>query len=366
MTSQELKQLFSPGERLDSRPLRNEELLFDFYDRIGPSPLWDEIRDLLNNWLHVHPDAENLKKTLMEDFNPRFWELYVHEVFRRLGYHCVVERSGTTNPPDYFCTKGDAKLVVECWSSESAGFDKTLKAVDGRLKSVTRNDKPMGYLQQVLNDRIVSTNLAVSLENVHAKGGRPGWKKICAPVQAWVDGNPAVGEQMQFTAEEWSFTLSGWPSSHPPGPFVAAFPPNGPFDASGPTKTLLSGIRKKARKDYLQHDGESLVVAASFPSTFLSSAEVEAALYGNGGLWSKGKYRRVDGVLVGRFIKPYTVHTSLPTLWLSPDVEGLDLPFDTVRLASSGLVETEGSVTARGLFELSAEWGTADPSPGVH
>ena len=94
MTSHEPKRLFAPRERLDSRPHRDDESIFEFYDRIGPSPLWDEIRALLNEWLHEHPKADDMKNNLKlkDKFNPFFWELYVHAVFRRLGYHCVVER----------------------------------------------------------------------------------------------------------------------------------------------------------------------------------------------------------------------------------------------------------------------------------
>jgi hypothetical protein len=362
MTSQELKTLFAPGERRDSRPYRNEESIFAFYDRIGPSPLWDEIRALLNEWLNEHPDAENLKKTLMTDFDPRFWELYVHEVFRRLGYHCVVERSGTRNPPDYFCTKGDAELVVECWSSASAGFDKILKLVDGELKYVPYKEKPIRYLEEVLNDGIVSPNLSVSIWDVDANGEQPGAKKICGPVQKWIDGNPSVGDRRRFAAGSWLYTLHAWSQLHSADPFVDAIP-MGSTDSTRPAKILLKGIRKKARKEYLQHDEELLIVAASFPSTFLSTEQVEAALYGNGGLWSNGKYRRVDAVLVGKFIKPHSVAASLPTLWLNPDEPDIDLPFETVRLSSAGLVRVDGSITGRELFDLPPEWGTAEPFP---
>lgn len=359
--------LFVPKERQDSRPHdRHAESVFEFYDRVGPSPLWDEVRVLLDEWLREHPDAIKLHPRLKQkhEFNPVFWELYVHEIFRRLGYQADVERADTNNRPDYVFYKGSTKLVVECWSSASAGFDKTFKVIDGALKVVPYDDGPSHRLGEVLNDKIVSPNLAVTLDDVDATAEYPAYRKICGPVQAWIDSEPRIGDQMRFTAADWSFTLATLPRPNEEMPFVAIYPAIS-VDPTRPTEALLNGIRDKARKKYLQHEEELFVIAANFPSTILKSKEVEAALYRDGGLWSNGRYRRVNGVLLGKLIQPLTVATSLPTLWFGPHAAELDLPFETARLASSGLIKVEGSVTARELFNLPAEWGKADPFPSA-
>lgn len=219
----QVQTLFEAKDRKDSRPCRHGESILDFLDRVGPSAFWDDVRAVLNDWLSRHPDPNSLCQRFQTEFDAMFWELYVHEVFRRLGYHAQVEREGTQNRPDFTFTKDGETLIVECWSSSSAGFDRTLEMRNGSLEFVEYNEEPVRRLAQELDDRITSPDLCVCLDDLVADDNHPSFRRLCGKVQAWIDSSPRPEQVAQFTDAGWSFTLTATPKCSDE-PFVAVFP----------------------------------------------------------------------------------------------------------------------------------------------
>ncbi|MFC1482331.1 hypothetical protein ACFL51_00845 [Myxococcota bacterium] len=355
------QRLFEARQREDSRPCQHGESTFEFLDRIGPSSYWDDVRDLLESWFRHHPDPEAVRKRLKSDFDATYWEMYVHEVFRRLGYDAEIERGGAKHRPDFTFTKDGETLVVECWSSATAGFDRTLQLRNGGLEWVEYKEERINKLAQELNDRVTSPARSVWLDDVVYADDHPSFTRISMDVQAWIDEKPRSEQRKEFSNAGWSFMLTAMRKCADE-PFVAGYPCVA-VDPSRPQEALFTGIRKKAKKSYLQNDQEQLVIAASFPSTFLSVDEMDAALYQPGGLWHGGSNGHVAAVIVGKHMKPMSVAWGLPTAWLRPGIAELPLPFKTARPVTDGLDWMDASTTPHDLFGLPHGWGESDPFP---
>lgn len=353
--------LFEPKERHDRRRHRSGEgeSLFTFLDRVGPSPLWDEIRGLIDAWLAMHPTADKLKARFRTGFHAEFWELYIHEVFRRLGYQGEVEPEGAPHRPDYRFVKGTASLLVECWSRATAGFDRMYGSSEKGLEVVPYDEKPAFWLGQLLDDSIASPELAVSLDFLTSTPNRPKPRRVVDQVQDWINSSPREGDEAHFSAGDWTFDLVAY-ARLGDEPFVALYP-SVPVIPGRPGDVFLAGLLKKAKKKYQKNQDECLVIAANFPSTFFSETEVEAKLYGKGGLWSNGSNGHVSAVLVGKCIQPWFVASTLPTLWLRPGFDAFHLPVATALMTPEGLSWRDATVTTHELFGLPQGWGEDDP-----
>jgi len=70
--------------------------------------MFAKIRNLLNKWFDHYPqeDQLSLKTDFKNDFQAAFFELFIHELFKKQGFklkpHPKVE--GTTKKPDFLVT----------------------------------------------------------------------------------------------------------------------------------------------------------------------------------------------------------------------------------------------------------------------
>jgi hypothetical protein len=115
-----LAMLFDDFERINGNPSEHGEPLYPFLNRAA-GEYWQNVRDLLTEWLSQYPEAERptlisrFRRTDRRGFLGAFWELYLHEVFRRLGFEIAFHPavSGATRRPDFRLQLGTAVTYVE-------------------------------------------------------------------------------------------------------------------------------------------------------------------------------------------------------------------------------------------------------------
>lgn len=112
--------LFEDRHRDDDRYLQPGETSIDLLDRTSrPELAWP--RSYLNDWFENWPaDGRNelrsrLRAKDQANVVGAFWELYLHEAHRRLGFAIVrePELTGRANPPDFLMEKDDVSFYLE-------------------------------------------------------------------------------------------------------------------------------------------------------------------------------------------------------------------------------------------------------------
>lgn len=85
--------------------------------RAAISAFGAEERTVISSWAEDFVDRDNkLVREFQTTFNSSFWELYLHAVFRRLGF--VVDWSQPS--PDFALQKGDVRFNVEATTANAA------------------------------------------------------------------------------------------------------------------------------------------------------------------------------------------------------------------------------------------------------
>jgi hypothetical protein len=108
--------LFDEFERTDPSPRGYEEDTFSFLNRVD-QPFWQEIRDELERWYADYPDDEHgfglrarFRKAAPAQHFGAWWELYLHRLFRCLGFHVEVEPN-VVGGPGRDCTDAFPELA---------------------------------------------------------------------------------------------------------------------------------------------------------------------------------------------------------------------------------------------------------------
>jgi hypothetical protein len=104
--------LFENVQRMEVRPKREREPIYDYYSSSARRPI-AALRSLLQNWFDAYPASG--RKDLLARFRSRIdgqhksavWELYLHELFTRMKYRLRVhpEVAGSTNHPDFLASE---------------------------------------------------------------------------------------------------------------------------------------------------------------------------------------------------------------------------------------------------------------------
>ncbi|MGA7673189.1 MAG: hypothetical protein WBW04_22420 [Nitrolancea sp.] len=112
--------LFDDFERVNGNPAKDGEPLFTFLNGAAGS-YWQAVRDLLSGWVAAYPAEDRpalisrFRRTDRRGFLGAFWELYVHELFRRLDFEIELHPSidVVTRHPDFRLRKDGASMYVE-------------------------------------------------------------------------------------------------------------------------------------------------------------------------------------------------------------------------------------------------------------
>jgi hypothetical protein len=139
--------LFDILERNDAAPMRPGETRFGFLNR-SASSYYEAVRNLIEEWLSHVPDdgARNdligALRSNNRQHDSAFWELYLHEGFRRSGYDIEIHPDIIGNPkhPDFLLTDGSQAFYLEVVSvgarPEDIAEDRRLDAVYSVLEEL--------------------------------------------------------------------------------------------------------------------------------------------------------------------------------------------------------------------------------------
>ncbi len=171
--------LFDNVERINGNPSEHGEPLYTFLNRAA-GDYWQSVRDVLTEWLSRYPAEEQrtmisrFRRTDRRGFLGAFWELYLHEVFRRLGFEVVLhpEVNGATRRPDFRLQLGTAVTYVEAvtiYEPQAHSID------DARLAPV---------LDAINNISSPDFRLAVEAYSIGILA--PPVKRMCQTLESWV------------------------------------------------------------------------------------------------------------------------------------------------------------------------------------
>jgi hypothetical protein len=389
--------LFDDRVRTDRSPAPSAEGHFRFLNRID-RPYFAAVRDLLEDWFSRFPrdTQKDLRARFRSDDNAEclgaFWELYLHEVHRRLGFE--LERDpqvpGTTRRPDFLVSGGSRPFYLE---ATTVTYNKA-EAQQRRRENL---------LVDLVNEAF-DPDFFVSMGRVAAGPTTPSRAEVVDPVEQWLAGFDwesahALAERgewvpptREFRPRDSFFSLR----AHPRSPSVrgdrafrtvAMGPARGGVHDEG--DPIYRDLHDKASR-YGRPD-HPFVIAALCLRDFADDEDVEFALYGpevfrvpirpDGGqagegyldrdprgLWQRGtaqRATRVSAVLAAVHLAPYTVARAAPTLWTNPwaakPLEA-ELPWRTRSgdLEQNRLVTTEATREPHEILDLPSDW----PGPG--
>ena len=144
--------LFENKERTDDKPANHLDNTYDFYDR-SSSKRAAQVRDILNFWFHKYPESEKveLKRRLQTSFSSPFFELFLHEFFRRQGFtlepHPILPE--TSKRPDFLVCGHGLEFYLE--AKESTDKSEREKSIENRTNylydQINKTNTPNFYFR---------------------------------------------------------------------------------------------------------------------------------------------------------------------------------------------------------------------------
>jgi hypothetical protein len=383
--------IFDDFQRNNAKPASETESSYHFLNRVA-RPEWQRVRDLVEEWYAVYPQAAqaDIRGRLQNDDYAQhigaWWELYIFNLFRRLGYGVSVHPvlANTPRQPDFVVTQGAESMYVEC-----AVFLSTLGAVDGA------GGKERSWIFEATN-QARDPNFMVDIEIRQGGTQRPKASEIVRPLEEWLASldpdevleqsaaGMGVPQLVLADVRGWTIEYGAWPlkpeSRGQEGRLIGLYPSVG-----GITSNEMFRYREIVRRKgghYGQPD-KPLVVAVLNTSGFLDPNEIAEALFGTheveyyqgqrgsmksvrkrDGYWRQGPPRRgsrVSAVLDGENIYPWRVVEHLPKFWTNPWADlpvTHPVPLQTYTASDAGEVyesQIERGTSAK-LFGLTPGW----------
>ena len=388
--------LFPDAPRTDPQPIRAHESDYGFFQRVD-DPACGRIRDLFNDWFERFAETQDAKATkdLRNRFRAKqsgqflgaFWELYLHELFSRLGFDAQVHpdsAKGDTHP-DFLMTRGAERFYVEAVMPTPG-----VSPSDNQPASVATVTE---YVNEAFRRQF-----RLRLRHIIPGENVPRRKAVTRAVGDWLDSldwaNAWKGEVETSIYEEtelhigdgWQIALTAIPldpslQSDQVRPMIFSHPGGtGWPDALG--EAVLPQLIEKTSK-YGELDAP-LIVAMWVVDAFANPETAPLALFGSWfevgegthrtglelstdrkGLWTPGAKTRGRGcgvIAANSFGFGYpAVARVLPRYWSNPwsdrplEVE-LPFPTSTVSDDERTVVNSPASVSPSSLFELPEDW----------
>ena len=352
--------LFDQIERAETRLKRENESTFLYLNSSARSPM-TAAREVLEQWFTTYPDSGRVdlharfRSPIDSQFKSALWELYLHELFSRLGFsldpHPDID--GSSNHPDFLVKVGDeAKfyfegIVAGLPSTKDAGAEARLAEV---LDLVNKMQIPGWFLQ---------------VEYRGFPDSPPPVKELRKGLESWLATLDIKAIDAALRAQEWDavpkyewgrngLSLTFTPS--PKSPEATASPQHQPIGIlmsyQGNFLTTDEDIRRAIRAKSKKYGRLALplVVAVNVVSDHCDDIDIDNALFGteqiactlnpDGSIQERAE-RRLDGawfgpkgprneavsaVLVGRNIEIYNCADSDKTPLL------IHSPYSTHRL----------------------------------
>lgn len=131
-----MQKLFDEKERHNVDFAKNQHNTYDFYNDTAREE-FVEVRDRLEDWFSRYPDSDKkqLKRDLQTQFEPAFFELFIHELFYQQGFSLTVHPTlpNSSKSPDFLAKKGDIAFYLE---AKIANDDPYEKAVINKQKAI--------------------------------------------------------------------------------------------------------------------------------------------------------------------------------------------------------------------------------------
>ena len=354
-----MDRLFDRGLCTDEGRREDNEGVFAFLDR-SARPSSAAVRRLLTDWLsHVPegPDKNALLGTLAnrkddESFESGFWELYLHEAYRRSGYaitgHPDVPGAGTH--PDFLIEGHGSRFFVEAvrvgTSPGRRGQVQRLADVRTRLRAQRAQQFVLSVTCHSIGPSALKTRELIEFLGrwlagldhetvVRTHAAKPAHGSL--PRTRWPEAPVRNG---------WSFEFEAVPI--PPArqgthlPLVGAF--IGGVTPMGNTRPLRSALETKAAK--YGRDIPLVIAVLSNTELGIGDDDVERALFGTSihrhaappsqsdgqgdepGFWrdSTGwRHDHVIQVIAAQDLYPWSITRQQPRLWSNPRPRA-DLP----------------------------------------
>jgi hypothetical protein len=144
---------------------------FSFLNRVS-TPFWEEVRRVTEERFSRYPasGAEDLRNAfrsrLPGQHHAAWWELYLHELFRRLGYEIEIhpELADSSKTPDFLLQKGEARLYVEAAAVFSGVVARDIRNAPGWLLDAINTAKSPNFFVRLIevagkSDQIVRSRV---------------------------------------------------------------------------------------------------------------------------------------------------------------------------------------------------------------
>lgn len=378
--------LFSDRVRRDSSPGGAGELAWQFLDRVD-DPVFDRVRRLLNAWYERYPVAHramlrgNLAGREAEQSNAAWFELYLHELHRALGFDVVVEPElrNVAGKPDFLVAWQGAPCLLEA-TIVGGGTDGGRR---GRVADVER-----------ALDRINNPDFRLWLHIDAESEQSPPMRGARRRIAGWLDGldwerergrlDSSDGDvqlpKLEVEAGEWRLSLRAHARAPKwrgvPGAMVGVGPAEGGVFNHG--ETLRDRLGSKA--DQCRGSTVPVIVAIRLDGMAMGDDDVQVALMGEAigrvdpqsptritttgrhgaGLFraASGRWRNrhIAGVLVwDTELRPWSITRQAPRLWLHPNPDLAvphDLPWARVSLDGRPHAHIPGAFDPAATFDL--------------
>lgn len=386
--------VFSDIKRTDPSPALHSESTAAFLDRVA-GDYWQQVRDLIEDWVS-HVPAEHaadlvgrLRDADYAQHTSAFWELYLHETFRRSGYgieiHPLISNG---RRPDFKIWGGGDTFYVEA---------KTL--ISGSSGAGARKQQVYDAL-----NRIHCPNFFLQIDvNKIGKSDLPT-RSLRKNLERWVarldPDSMVIGERFYDFGEPFRWEHDGWEIQFRPfpvSPGARGRHGHRPLGVFGPIEAAFvndDAILRNALMDKGSAYGElehPLVLAVNSFAFDPDDSDVMSALYGSeqisyypdhpeiepvpsrkpDGYWlaRTWTHQHVAGVLLGRSITAYRAAEPC-TFWCHPDAFDAvqPLPVWQIAEAESGRIRyREPLGQLHELLDLPEGWplGEAFPREGI-
>jgi hypothetical protein len=349
--------LFDDRVRDDHSPAAYDEPTYSFLDRRAGAG-WQRVRDLLEEWLHHVPDAAHadlrgrLQAGTETSFRSAFFELYCHEALLRSGWDLENHPSlgHTPRRPDLRASRAGVTAYVEITTTSKPQLSEAARA---RLSTVL----------DTINDRMEIGDFMLGAEILGVGSTAPPAGPLCSHLRSWLsslsaDDLIAAADNYEFEStgwdhDDWHLTFEAYPlpaAQRGPGGRIIGTSREAGASVIDDVAPLRKRLADKA-KAYGKLNA-SFVIAVDAVSDFTGDRDFISALYGTSviryyqnagpsapppaafrlfdGLWARpGGWHQiqVSAVLASVRIMPWSVASTVPTLWHHP---GADSPTGNV------------------------------------
>jgi len=334
---------------------------------------------MLEEWFAHWPvrDRQDIRRRLQakgrEQFFGAFWELYLHELHRRLGFAC--ERDpvipGSSKHPDFLMSRGEDSFYLEG------------TIVGHSTEEASRLHRERLIIEQI--NGAYHPDFSVRVRRIVVADNQPSKAAVVKAVEGWLAAldweaeskrTGEVGRQPHRIEVAGSvLLLLPWPKigdARGSRSFPTVVTRTGAGGVVDEPPTILDDLRDKAsrygdlRRPY--------VVAVLCLRDFATERDIEQALYGPevatfslaadgtpiggprlgrnpDGLWQRGEEQRatrVSAVLSSTHLSPWTLASSTLELWINPWAThpltaGLPWAITSADLDANALIRTEAS-----------------------